>query len=199
MNAFWKWLMKTNARLVFVCALVALMVAAGYWAWQLLTPVDVEPMLPVSLKKKVKTDLGLLAFVDRQLSPDLYKLPGNSFLTPGTPEREYVRSVVPVPAVTNRPPKPIPIRPPDPPPIVKPTPPGPPPVKLTYKGIYRASDGTEMAWIEDSQSNGKSFYDIGATIFGATIESITTTEAHITLPNGSSLELKFGKPQTILD
>lgn len=191
--------MKTNARVVFLCAVAALIVAGAYWTWQLIHPVDVEPFLPVSRKKKTKTDLGLLAFVNRQLSPDLYALPGNSFLTPGTPEREYTKIPrIPI-AVTNRPPRKIPVVVTPPPPPVTPPPPKPPPVELTYKGIFKRSDGARLAWIMDSESNKSSFYDVGESIFGATLDSMTMTEAHVTLPNGSSLELKFGKPQVILE
>jgi len=198
MNGFWKWLMKTNARLVFMCALVALIGAGAYWGWQLTHPIDVKPFMAAGTKKKSKTDLGLLGFVNRQLSPDLYALPGNSFLTPGTPERMYVKTERPPPPA-ERPPKEIVKPPPPPPPPVKPPPPPPPPpVKLTYKGIMKR-EGMQKAWIMDSESKKSSFYDVGEKIFGATLDSMTMTEAHITLPNGTSLELKFGKEQAIID
>ena len=195
MENFKKWLMKTNARVVFVCALLALLVAIGYWAWVLITPIGVETPLPKRINEQSLTSLGLLGFVNQQLSPDAYALPDNSFLTPGTPERVYHRVKQPVKPPVKRPPrkkppqvKQIPIKPPKP---------YASPVRITYRGIFKKTDGRKVAWIENSKTKGKAFYDIGDNVFGATLENITATSAQIKNPDGTSTELLFGKSISI--
>jgi len=195
MENFKRWLMKTNARVVFVCSLLALLVAIGYWTWLLIKPIGVEIPLPTRISNKSLASLGLLGFVNQQLSPDAYALPDNSFLTPGTPERVYHR--IDQPPVKPPPIKPPPVKPPPvkPPPIKPPSikPPPAPPVTITYMGIFKKTDGRKVAWIKDSRTKSRAFYDIGDDIFGATLENITATSVQIRHPDGTTTELLFGK------
>ena len=197
MEALSKWLMKTNARLVFICTVIALIGASAYWFWQISRPLDMSVDFPVKANKDPLTSLGLLGFVNRQLSPESYALPGNSFLTPGTPERLYNRAPVTPPATNiivkaDPPPKPKPK--PEPKPKPKPK---VPPVQVTYRGIFKKTDGTKTALIEDSRTARKSFYEVGENISGATVEDIGDSSLQLKMPGGKVVELSFGEAVSI--
>jgi hypothetical protein len=201
MDAFWKWLMRSNARWVFYCALVALLLVIGYWAWREYTPLEQTAPLPTSALKDSPTPvLDIGDVLDRSLASAPAQGPVNVFRAPEPPSPPPPS--VPPPAPNKPPPAAPPVQPTVPtvanPPEVQP--PSAPPVKvrdtvsLTYRGLLKRTDGKVLALIEDSKSKGGVFYSVSNQLFGVRVGGIDTHQATVTLSDGSVLPLKLGEP-----
>jgi len=196
MDAFWKWLMRTNARWVFYCALAALLLVIAWWTWKELSPLEPEAVIPASaLKDNPPPVLGIDALLDGARSKAPLEVPVNVFvaLEPlRAPKTDPTANVTPnwtQPPTLN--------------PTVKPpgeAQPPPPPVKprdtlrLTYRGLLRRPDGKTVALIEDSKSKGSAFYPVSTNdLFGVgKLATIDTNRADLILKDGSVIPLMFG-------
>ncbi|MCX7592112.1 MAG: hypothetical protein N2255_10850, partial [Kiritimatiellae bacterium] len=92
--------------------------------------------------------------------------------------------------------------PPPPQPQPQPQPPPPPPqpresIVLTYKGMFRRTDGQTLILMQDSKSNKSCFYAVDKPLFGMGVGRVSEREAELVSPSGSSVTLAFGKPTTI--
>lgn len=193
MEAFWKWLMRANARVVFFCSLSAFVVVSGWWTWMEFAPVDYETRIPpTTAREKSRPNLDLLAFLEKQLSSVASPVSNNPFLSPETSESV---TQISKPA----PPEPAPLLTPETREQSRPTMPSPTQkpetVILTYRGIFIRSDGHVMALIEDSRTKRSSFYNIGDNLYGVKIVNVKTEQAAVVLSDESSVTLKLGKPE----
>lgn len=66
-------------------------------------------------------------------------------------------------------------------------------VHLTYRGVFRRSDGRVLALIHDSKSGGAAFYPVGADVFGVTVININNAEAGVIQANGEAASLNIGE------
>ena len=201
MDAFWKWLMRSNARWVFYCALVALVLVIGYWTWREISPLEQAAALPTSAFKDTPPPvLDVDALLDRSLAGTPAKIPANVFLAPEPPPPPLPPSPPPSPNRLN--PATTAVKPNDPAAVKpvdgQPPPPPPPPprntVSLTYRGLLKRTDGKVLALIEDSKSKGGVFYSVSNEVFGVRVGGIDTNQATVTLSDGSVLPLKLGEP-----
>ena len=208
MDSFWKWLMRANARGVLAAALVALIVTVGWWAWR---EYNAGPpgssMPPLRERTASRTDLDELAFLDEQLTLGPECPADNPFLfyrrrhvaggpTQPTPEPPRAPAIGPQPEslwpIRQQPRRQQPQPEPDP----EPQPPPPESVTLTYKGIFKRSDGSVVALVRDSKTERSAFYKTGARLHWIHIGDFDTTQADIITADGSVTRIKLGEPET---
>jgi hypothetical protein len=206
MEAFWKWLMRANARAVLAGALVVLIATVAWWLWREWRPERSASMLP-HLRERTSSNSNLteLAFLDRRIAEGPGCPDGNPFLfyrrrlPPGSPDPlTHVRPRAP--RVDGRP---DPQRPAPPPPPQRPRerdrqpdPPQRDTVILTYKGIFKRSDGSVVALVNDSKTEQGAFYKTGARLHWVRIGDFDTRQAEIVLPDGTVTRIKLGEPET---
>jgi len=203
MEAFWRWLMRANARGVFGCALLALILVGGWWTWRELAGQDNEFQAPTAgLSGKPPDYPHLLTFLDEHSPSDLVDTVRNPFAL-SRPVRTKPRDPNPKPVFVPfvRPdPIPTPPRRPTPPPRPRPPRrPTPPPkprdiVQLTYCGILKRTDGRKVALIEDSKTNRRSFYRLGSDVHGTRVADIGFDSVTLKLADGSTATLTLGEP-----
>ena len=203
MEAFWRWLMRANARGVFGCALLALILVGCWWTWREIAGQDNEFQTPTAgLSGKASDYPHLLTFLDEHSPSDLVDTVRNPFAL-SRPVRTKPRApdakAVFVPLVRPDP-IPTPPRQPTPPPrTTPPRQPTPPPkpkdiVQLTYCGIFKRTDGRQVALIEDSKTNRRSFYRLGADVHGTRVADIGFDSVTLKLADGSTATLTLGEP-----
>ncbi|MGQ9663626.1 MAG: hypothetical protein ACUVWX_15040, partial [Kiritimatiellia bacterium] len=138
MESFWKWLRGTNARAVFVAALLALVAVTAWWIWkEYAPPGNEEGHIPSSgSKEKEPEALAIIAKLDQEAMGRSSMPARDPFQSPfRVPEPQPVQQPPPQ-QPAPKPPQPPKVEPP-PPPKVEPPPPPPKPhesVVLTYKG-----------------------------------------------------------------
>ena len=196
MDAFWKWLMRANARWVLYCAVAALILVIGWWTWKEFSPLEQEPPIPSSaLKEAPLPSLGLDALLEKVESRMPTQVPANVFMAMDAQRPPPAVDVNPT--LVNPPVKqpdgggvrqPVVTSPQQPPPKQRDT------VSLIYRGLFRRTDGKTMALIEDSKSKSSSFYSVSNELFGVKVGAVDTNEAAVTLNDGSSAILKLGQP-----
>lgn len=198
MEEFWKWLMRTNARGVFFCSLLALVVVTAWWIWKEFAPIKGKVrVLPMTAQEKPRVGLGLLTLIEKQSSTGAVRAPGNSFLSSPSPPQnrtpKYSRLNGFKRWLTTRKPQ-KPIQKPE-----KPKPQKaawkPETVSLTYKGVFKRPDGKVMALIEDSKTKSSSFYTSGDELHGVKIGEIGMKEVGVILADESSVPLRLGEPE----
>jgi hypothetical protein len=204
MDAFWKWFMRANARGVSAGLLLALLGTSGFWVWKLRQQIrESRPGATQPTRASLRGDLGLLAFLDEQAALPFPQVKGSPF----GPNVNYVPPVDPpvgVPPDTNQ--VMVTVAPPDgAPPAVRPKvertpppprPPKPPPLSLTYKGIFQGTDGKVKALIEDSKSKRAAFYKAGDSVCGLRVGSIEKLTLDVETPDGASARLTVGESKT---
>ncbi|MEI8354050.1 MAG: hypothetical protein WCG22_06040, partial [Lentisphaerota bacterium] len=188
MEKLWTFLMQTNAKALFVLALVVLFGVSLWRGWVEIAaasrPVPDEPVIGRAQFKPGK-DLGLIAFASNQLAavheipvnpfrPTLESLAANPATLAAISKGEWPPSL----PTTNKPPK-IPgtnvfahVRLPptnvtgaaSAPPVV--TPPIVTP-RLTFTGFFKRPDGRTLAQFHDSVSNDSVFTRPGDALRGA--------------------------------
>lgn len=208
MEAFWKWLMRANARALFLCALLGLVVIAAWWTWKELSPTDYTmPMPSSSSHPGAELDLGLLAFLDEQLALADLTPPQNPFTVVVKRPPVRVNETPPV-QTTEQPPKQTtttqttaaatqPTGPAggDPPKPERETPPRrPETVRITYRGIFKRTDGIAVALVEDSKTKTTAFYESGHEVGGIKIGEIGKQELAIVQADGESVTVHIGEP-----
>ena len=214
--------MRANARGVFTSSLLALAVVLAWCGWREVAPENgiVHTQAPL-IKGKTGNGLGILAYIDAQLAPDAYAMYGNPFAyaraeprgtrgirgTTGTGEQpDPTKPDVVVRIVAQADPEQtleaVPDEDPTPPErgLVR-AEPGTEPrtakretIHLTYRGVFKRSDGRVMALIEDSKTKGSSFYLTGNELYGIALVDASTEHVTIELEDGTSGALELGVP-----
>ncbi|MBM4149100.1 MAG: hypothetical protein FJ224_08645 [Lentisphaerae bacterium] len=192
MDAFWKWLMRTNARAVLLAALLALLAVLAFWMWMLSKPVEISTFkASASSRPRVRGPMTVLAYMNEQAAAN--KAPErNPFVAArshsvrppigdpfaGAPQQPRVAAGT----ATAVKPAEAPVKPPS----VK-------RIKLTYRGIIKSSDGRLMVLIEDSESKGASFHDAAGSVFGMSVSSAMAETLDLLGADGAALTLKRGE------
>lgn len=189
METFWKWLMRTNARKVFLCALIALILVSGWWGWKLSRPPQYGEIKMVSTPKtRSHIGLGINTLFSEEQKKMQYD--GNNPFNADDIQFYYTS---PLPSPKPRPSETIEE------PSVQPFPRKPSPkvsksepVYLTYKGLFQRTDGKIVALIENSKSKQSEFYEGGQEIFGLKINEIRMEEILLTNNVGEEVIIKRG-------
>jgi hypothetical protein len=208
MEKLWTFLMQTNAKALFVLALVVLFGVSAWRGWVEIAaasrPVPDEPVTGRAQFKPGK-DLGLIAFASNQLAT-VHALPVNPF-------RPTLEALASNPATlvaiskgewppslpTNKPPK-IPgtnafahVRPPSTnatgsggaPAVITP--------RLTFTGFFKRPDGRTLAQFRDSVANASVFKLPGDVLRGATLVEADIRHAKLLLPSGKEVILAINE------
>jgi len=197
--------MKTNARAVCLVSILALAGVIGFWVWMLSTPIENIAMLPSSSRGRgdARGGLSVLSYIE-SLAHDV-RPERNPFVSGFRPENpppgpragpEVTVVPVRVPAVSPQVTVPPEVkRPPEAAVNVPPAPgPGARSVSLTYRGMYKRSDGRLMVLVEDSKSKTCVFYEAGGGVFGMGIANVAAESVEL-LPEGEpAVTLKRGEP-----
>jgi len=188
MDQFWKWLLRANARNLFIGALLALIGVTGWWVWREVTYEETTLRASGSMATNdVGRRLGILDSIEAQLSDESsVAVDRNPFVPPGQAAPPWV----PVPAVGAEARPPEVVKPPAPPPKAA-------PAILTYRGMFRPPDGKALAFIEDSRNKRTALYREGDRLFGATVASIGMTSAVLRAGADALIELPFGRPCSV--
>jgi hypothetical protein len=178
--------MRANARGVFACSMAALILVAGWWTWREFFPSGIdEAVFSGPGQKEERRGLGLLGLMEQMTTAGVQVAGDDPFLNPWGAGRVAARP--------QRPPRRIrrldtagtgeaPVaRKPD-------------TVSLTYRGIFKRSDGKEMALIGDSKSGGSSFYGEGDELHQVVVGAIGVEELEIVTADGSAVTLEIGVP-----
>jgi hypothetical protein len=209
MEKLWTFLMQTNAKALFVLALVVLFGVSAWRGWVEIAaasrPVPDEPVIGRAQFKPGK-DLGLIAFASNQLAA-VHEIPVNPF-------RPTLESLAANPATlaaiskgewppslpTNKPTKILPstnafarVRPPSTnatgsvgaPPVITP--------RLTFTGFFKRPDGRTLAQFRDSVSNDSVFTQPGDALRGATLVEADIRHATLLLPSGKEVILAINE------
>lgn len=178
MDAFWKWLMRANARAVCLGLLALLLAVSGFWTWVLVfKPRKLTAPIAAPPPERQKITLGIIDILQHEMTEP-----------PAAPSRSpfFTRYAPPVPFVVTTNTPFIPTPPPPLPPrtnrvvVVTPPPPPPPPpeiITVTYKGSMERPDGILLALFEvkDSKSRRTSFVRRQDSIYGLKVDAISTT------------------------
>jgi hypothetical protein len=186
MEGFWKWLMRANARGVFISSVAALILVTGWWTWREFFFVGSDRgVLSGSGRREERRGLGLLSVMEDMTKAGVHVAADDPFLNPwatgrepSRPQRTWQRRrrrTARVPDVNTA------TRKSD-------------TVSLTYKGIFKRSDGKEMALIGDSKSGDSSFYGIGDELHQVVVGKMGVEELEITTGDGSTVVLTIGVP-----
>ena len=76
MDAFWKWLMRANARWVFYCALVALIPVIAWWTWKEFSPLEPRRPPASAFKNEPPPVAGIARLIERASIPGSVDIPG---------------------------------------------------------------------------------------------------------------------------
>jgi len=192
MNAFWRWLLRANARMVFLCLLALLCAVSGWWAWKEFgapvpkqtLPSSGEPTAPDPLRDPV-------VFLTRQQQVPAEAYAGNPFAGAFSPKKRVTHSE---PSTKARY-KPMPrTRRPRARRKQKPS-----LISLTYRGMIVRPDGRAAALIEDRASGRSSFYDAGSVLYGFRIGAIEFSRVLLDQGDGSKIPLELGKARTFVE
>lgn len=210
MDKFWKWLMRANARGVFLGTLLGLLLTIAWWTYRELREAPRTETPPSKGTWSANdTPLGIIAFLDEQLEDFAALGRGNPFhLRRRKPRKPKPPAPGPEPQPEPAPPTPGPgpgpgpepdPAPPPSPPSPEPEPePEPPPKQgytLEYKGLFTRSDGSTAALVRDSKTQTSSFFKKGTALHGMTIGRVNARYVTIQRPDGSLVMLKLGEPE----
>lgn len=213
MERFWKWLMRANARAVFMVSAVALLLALGWWVRDEVRPRPVPSLMPaatagVSPSRTSDMRLEVLDYVEAQLALDPSLIPETPFrpIREGRRRRRVVASDMPEmegpdPGAVEegglpvgpigrflRTPRGRPSGEPETGPVV---------ARLVYRGLFTRSDGSRLALIEDESTNRRSFHPIGTTLHGLHLEAAGPGGAVAKQANGEALHMPIGEQVSI--
>ena len=186
-----RWLKKANAKAVFVCLLVSLLVTSGLWVFKLMSDVrDLGISASTRGSRRPNLPLGILDLVASVEQTLADSFPSVSPFA-GAPAR---------PRKWRKPPKSPPKRlSPPPKRAPKAAVNRPETVSLIYKGIFKRSDGVNMALIEDSKSGSSSFYKLDSNLFGMSIQEIGSSMITITQEDGETMELPMDQSAVFVE
>ncbi len=214
MERFWQWLMRANARGVFVATVAAFLLVAGWWVRQEINPP--EDGLPSggggARPAKARVHLDILDYVQAQLAVDPALVPETPFRPAREPRRRLRRGdpnefLLPSPERPPLPPSP-PVVPVVATPVTPPPTPagpvgdaGPRSVTLIYRGIFKRSDGHTLALIEDSENNRRIFRDVGQTVddYGTAVRAVTIEGVSLATSDGEVIELPLGEANSFVE
>ncbi len=207
MEVLWKWLMHANARAVLFINFIALLLAAGWLAYQELHPI--KPMsrkAPEGKPEEPDARLDLVEYIDRQLGMDPYSVPGSPFRPSAYPRHKFrdkqfvwdlnqllMKRHGDAGAGARNTGKPKRTRTTQQ--KAAPKQQDKPKITITFYGKLKRTDGKMCALIHDSMRKRSVFYDEGDSLFGMRIASIESTRAFLTAQDGSSVELRIGRKQ----
>lgn len=66
-------------------------------------------------------------------------------------------------------------------------------MQLTYHGIFKRPDGKKVALIEDSKTQRKSFYHLGAKVYGTRVSEIDLGSITLKLADNTTTTLDLGE------
>jgi hypothetical protein len=183
MNALSLWLIKADARRVFLCYFVLLALVITWWTWEAARPMGNEtPQRQTTINTKSSPQgLGIIAFLSSELAMNT-EAPQNLF---GSYEQRRQSTTQRDTGETQR-------NTPPPPPRKPPT------FNLTYKGIMERTDGKVLALIEDEdakKSKHTRFYSAGQEVRGFKVVEIASGTLTGTGPDGASVTLKIHVPR----
>ncbi len=194
MDAFWKWLLRANARAVLIGAVVALAMVLGWWAWREFFP-PAYPSLAGAAGGKEEPLRGM-DFSRYLIARDSTTAPESLFVLREGESRH-------VPKIWQKDPD-GPVR--QPPNRVTPVVVEPPPdatakpthedVTVVYQGLLTRTDGKSLALLKDSKTGRTMFYPDGKVVRGLKIGPIENTTVLITQADGSTNLLHIREPQT---
>lgn len=192
MDSFWKWLMRANARGVFIVSVIVLVLVLAWWVWREFAPLErgISMVPGAGGTDKSRDSLGLLAFLEEERGRDSVQPPPYFFLNLPAPyvapsTNAVATNLEPVVAVA-------PVKPADP----KAAPPAPKKKEVTtlvYKGKVQRTDDQVLALIGDSKSGGSKFYRSGDEVCGMVLGEFSKEEARVAV-GGEEVVLEFGKP-----
>lgn len=218
MDHFWKWLMRMDARGIFLLSLLLFLLVAGWRGWVAFRPAP--PAKPASAVAGEMPQLppfrplGLIDYVSSQFLAEALVVPVNPFrptfeamisqqaseairnlqagLEPGVVSgNPPIRIRQRRPGATNAPP----VRAPVTPTAVASSP--PPPPTLTYRGMFQRPDGTIAAFLHDSARGGGRFVAVGDTLYGAAVAAVYKGGITLLLSDGSARTLAEGDALTL--
>lgn len=193
--------MRANARAIFGGAVVGLVLVTGWWTWrEIAHEEEVSTNTSIASIEKPQPDIGLVAFMDKQLEGYSAPLPANPFFADQPEKNDNRNRKAPADDEVFDPAA----DPPDDPQNNKPKNNNPnvprqpekkkEVVSLTYRGMVKLSDGKLMAVVQDTMTKQTKFYDIHSEIFGMSIKALAEREATITDSVGAEVLLPFGTP-----
>ncbi|MBA4389083.1 MAG: hypothetical protein C0404_13965 [Verrucomicrobia bacterium] len=191
MDNFWKWLIKANARAVFVCALLVLLLVIAWYAWRVTRPVAFEslPQSPQTGERN-RPRLGIIAYLDQQYDENKMPAGRNPFAAP--PAQPVTNVVVVVPETNTTATSKPPVKKPDPPRKVD-------VLNITFRGYMKRTDGKEIVFIEDSKSKAQKPCVLNDKVHGITITGVGLTEVKGQLEGGGDIILKLNTPAVFED
>lgn len=200
MEAFWKWLMRANARGVLAGALLVLLLVMGWWGWREFHGPSVEkPLKPHRQPRAGSQGLGLLAYLDQQLAAGEAMAVKDPFAGARRPARPSPPSTNVVVVVTHPPKAVEPVTPvaavPMPaPPVAAPK--APETFELQYLGVMTRPDGRIMALVRDSKAGTTAFYAPGSVVRGVRLGRLTADAASVIGADGTIRVVKVGESAT---
>jgi len=196
MHSFWKWLMRANARLIFLSAAIGLCAVVIFWIWKLHAPVQAASFQPSAAQtRRTMPSIGILAMLD-DLAQGIPEAPSNFFLAPDPPR----------PRTPPQPPTPPPQQPaqnmqPQQQQAPGQQKPPPPPkrniVSIVYRGIFQAPDGRRLALIEDATAGRQAFVSQSNQLHGVTVAGFDQTNVSLIFSDGSTGSMELLKPLNI--
>lgn len=221
MQQLWNWLMRADAKALFIACLLALVAMLGWRGYveydayrdaaAAAEAVKVPPKLPDFPPYQ---GFGILEYVAEQSRDDNRALPVDLF----RPSLDAMVSNLVTEILTN--PEFVVEQPPAAPvPAERPTlrpgeenlfelvqrPDGQwvrrtrqqPAPELTYNGVFRRTDGRIAAWISERNSRTTKFYGEGDDVFGAKLKSVDTDAITVTMPDGREETMPRGGSVTL--
>jgi hypothetical protein len=199
---FGKWLRKTNARAVLACLIAALLSVSGLWSYSLMSEVKTNYAAPHSSGRQAQQNLplGVLSAADTAEKTIAQSFPSVSPFAgaPAVPRERHH------PANIEQPKMPIntfieKFRKNPPEDIKEPRLDRPETISLTYKGIFRRSDGIKMALIANSKAGKSAFYEADDDIFGLKLKNIETETIEVLQADGQPLKLSLDQPAVFVE
>ena len=199
--------MRANARGVLIGGIIVLLLVCGWWGYREFAPLEAEKTVKRKSGSREKVEgLGIISFLDEQLSARFGLSDKNPFFTRALPKPPDMPPALPEVgvAVTPVPPAlPTPGRPAHRPfvqrvrpvlaPKATPEPEGEV-VTLEYKGIFKRADGRTLALLRDSKSESSRFYSVGSELHGMKVAQFSAERVNIVGPDGNMTGLKLGEP-----
>jgi hypothetical protein len=213
MERFWKWLMRTDARSIFVVALLVLLLVTGWRLWVALQPPPPPPPSPPAEPVKLAPfrPLGVIGLVSNQFAAQALVVPVNPFrptfeMMVRNPESGDLESLVTAAAAIAGAGRPGDVRAGHPPvtdaarqnprqggqgrqPAAPAPEAGPPPVpKYAFAGMFQRPDGRVAAYLKSTLGGGR-FLVTGDEIAGCQVLEAAADGVMLRLPDGTTRTL----------
>lgn len=186
--------MHTNAKMIFFCYLAGIVVIGVFWGIILSHSPSLHS-IEVSTQRTTRNrhSLAIIPLIESHLSAsmkdELYVNPFTGIPRKNTSSRQLVRTP---PQTSER------KRPPDRPATQTEPKPKPETVNIIYKGIFKRTDGKNLALIEDSKSGKTSFYLQGSSLCGLDVGEITATTVTLHDTENEKTVIQLKKPQIFI-